>query len=119
MTCINKYLGITQSIKFQSLHSHTRTHKHTHTHTHITKLTRTHTHTHPHIHITESTHTHTYTHTHITKQVKTTTVEVKTNSVQDIHIRNATLNRYAPYIYIYIATKTWQDFSQNNRPLFK
>jgi len=27
---------------------------------------------------------HTYTHPHITKQVKTTTVQVKTNTVQDI-----------------------------------
>jgi hypothetical protein len=45
----------------------------THTNTHITK----HTHTHTHI--------HTYTHnTHITKQYKTTTVQIKTNTVQDI-----------------------------------
>jgi hypothetical protein len=45
--------------------------------THITR-TPTHTHTHtlqnPHI----------YTHPHIAKQVKTTTVQVKTNTVQDI-----------------------------------
>ena len=39
------------------------------------------------IHITKTpTHykTHTFTHPHITKQVKTTTVQVKTNTVQDI-----------------------------------
>jgi hypothetical protein len=29
-------------------------------------------------------HTHTHTHTHITKQFKTTTVQIKTNTVQDI-----------------------------------
>jgi ABC-type nickel/cobalt efflux system permease component RcnA len=34
--------------------------------------------THPH------TYTHTHTHTHITKQIKTTTVQIKTNTVQDI-----------------------------------
>ena len=45
-------------------------------HTHITKPTHTHTHTH--------THTYTHTHTHITKQYKTTTVQMKTNTVQDI-----------------------------------
>jgi len=30
------------------------------------------------------THTHTHTHTHITKQDKTTTVQIKTNTVHDI-----------------------------------
>jgi hypothetical protein len=30
------------------------------------------------------THTHTHTHTHITKQFKTTTVQIKTTTVQDI-----------------------------------
>jgi len=43
------------------------------------------------IHITKiSTHykTHIYTHAHITKQVKTTTVQVKTNTVQHIFERN-------------------------------
>ena len=30
------------------------------------------------------THTHTHTHTHITKQYKTTTVQIKTNTTQDI-----------------------------------
>jgi hypothetical protein len=44
---------------------------------HITKpLTHYKTHTY--------THTHTHTHTHITKQYKTTTVQIKTNTVQDI-----------------------------------
>jgi hypothetical protein len=38
----------------------------------------THTYTPPH------THTHTHTHTHITKQYKTTTVQIKTNTTQDI-----------------------------------
>jgi len=37
---------------------------------------------HPHIHTHYKTHTHP--HTHITKQYKTTTVEIKTNTVQDI-----------------------------------
>jgi len=49
---------------------------------HITEPTHTHTHTRPHI--TKPTHTHTHTNTHITKQYKTTTVEIKTNTVQDI-----------------------------------
>ena len=55
---------------------------HTHTHTH-TKHTHTHTHRHTH---TQHTHTdtHTHTHTHITKQYKTTTIQIKTNTVQDI-----------------------------------
>jgi len=44
----------------------------THTNTHTTKPT----YTHP--------QTHTHTHTHITKQYKTTTVQIKTNTVQDI-----------------------------------
>ena len=43
-------------------------------HPHITKPTQTHTHT------TKCTHTP----THITKQYKTTTVQIKTNTVQDI-----------------------------------
>jgi hypothetical protein len=29
-------------------------------------------------------HTHTHTHTHITKQFKATTIQIKTNTVQDI-----------------------------------
>ena len=39
-----------------------------------------------HPHITKPTHTHTLQnpHIHITKQYKTTTVEIKTNTVQDI-----------------------------------
>ena len=44
------------------------------THTHITKPTQIHKLQNPHIHI----------HTHITKQYKTTTVQIKTNTVQDI-----------------------------------
>jgi hypothetical protein len=39
-----------------------------------------HTHTHKHM----PTHTHTHTHTHITKQYKSTTVQIKTNTVQNI-----------------------------------
>jgi hypothetical protein len=58
--------------------THTHKHTHTHTHTHITKRIHTHTHT----HITKRLHTHI--HTHITKQYKTTTVQVKTNTVQYI-----------------------------------
>ena len=48
-------------------------------HPHITKPTQSHTLQNPHIH----THTHTHTHTHITKQYKTTTVQIKTNTAQD------------------------------------
>ena len=48
----------------------------------------THTHTHtlqnPHIHTPTHYKPHTYTHPHITKPVKTTTVQVKTTTVQDI-----------------------------------
>jgi hypothetical protein len=32
----------------------------------------------------KQTHTHTHTHTHITKQYKTTTVQIKTKTVQDL-----------------------------------
>jgi hypothetical protein len=39
---------------------------------------------HPHKHTYYKTQTHTHTHTHITKQYKTTTVQIKTNTVQDI-----------------------------------
>jgi hypothetical protein len=39
---------------------------------------------HKHTHITKPTHTHTHTHTHITKQYKTTTVQIKTNTAKDI-----------------------------------
>jgi hypothetical protein len=46
----------------------------THTNTHITKHTHIHTHT----------HTHTHKHTHITKQYKTGTVQIKTNTLQGV-----------------------------------
>jgi hypothetical protein len=39
---------------------------------------------HKHIHYKIHTHTHTHTHTHIAKQYKTTTVQIKTKTVQDI-----------------------------------
>jgi hypothetical protein len=39
---------------------------------------------HPHITKPPPPHTHTQTHTHITKQRKTTTVQIKTNTVQGI-----------------------------------
>jgi hypothetical protein len=42
------------------------------------------THTHTHTHYKTHTHTHACTHTHITKQYKTITVQIKTNTVQDI-----------------------------------
>ena len=50
-------------------------------HAHIAKPTHTHTHT-----LKKPTHTHTNTlqNPHITKQYKTTTVQIKTNTVQDI-----------------------------------
>jgi hypothetical protein len=38
---------------------------------------------HPHKHTHYKTQTHTHTHTHITKQYKTTTVQIKTNTVPD------------------------------------
>ena len=57
-----------------------------HTHAHITKPTHTHTHTlqNPYIHTSTHYKTHTHTHTHITQQYKTTTVQIKTNTIQDI-----------------------------------
>jgi hypothetical protein len=39
---------------------------------------------HKHTHYKTHTYTHTHTHTHITKQHKTTTVQIKTNTVQDL-----------------------------------
>jgi len=76
-------------------HKHTHTHIQTHTHTHITKPSQTHALQNPHI--TKPTHTHkhthTQTHTHITKQYKTTTVQIKTNTVQDIHKWNSRYNQ--------------------------
>ena len=75
-------------------HTYTPTHYKTHTSTqsHITKPTHTHTHTvqNPHIHYKTHTSTHphitkpTHTQPHIKKQFKTTTVQVKTNTVQDV-----------------------------------
>jgi hypothetical protein len=44
----------------------------------------THTLQNPPIQTHTHTHTHKHTHTHITKQFKTTTVQIKTNTVQDI-----------------------------------
>ena len=44
----------------------------------------THTLQNPHKHTHYKTDTHTHTHKHITKQYKTTTVQIKTNTVQDI-----------------------------------
>jgi hypothetical protein len=62
------------SIHITKTPAHYKTHPHTHTNTH--------THTHTHTHARARAHTHT--HTHITKQYKTTTVQFKTNTVQDI-----------------------------------
>ena len=82
------------------IHTYPHITKPTHTHPHLTKPTHTHPHltkpTHTHPHLTKPTHykthtykpthyeTHTSTHSHITKQFKTTTVKVKTNTVQDV-----------------------------------
>jgi hypothetical protein len=44
----------------------------------------THTLQNPHIHTRTHYKTHTYTHPHIIKQVKTTNVQVKTTTIQDI-----------------------------------
>jgi hypothetical protein len=64
--------------------------------THITKTNthyKTHTYTNPYI-----TKTHTYTHPHITKQVKTTTVQVTTTTVQDISKWNShSTTKYPQY----------------------
>ena len=87
------------------IHTHPHITKPIHTHPHLTKPTHTHphltkpTHTHPHLtkpahftpthyktHTYTPTHyeTHTSTHPHITKQFKTTTVQVKTITVQEV-----------------------------------
>ena len=60
----------------------------THTLQNLPTYTYTHTHTLAHTHTPTQTHspTHNQTHTHITKQYKTTTVQIKTNTVQDILI---------------------------------
>ena len=49
----------------------------------------THTLQNPQIHTHTHYKTHTYTHPHVTKQVTTTTVQVRTNAVQDIPKRNS------------------------------
>jgi hypothetical protein len=51
---------------YQDTHTLQNRHKHTHTHTHIL----------------QNPHTYIYTHTHITKQYKTTTLQIKTNSTR-------------------------------------
>ena len=51
-------------------------------HPHITKPTRARERT--HTHTPTQTHSPPHTHTHVTKQYKTTTVQIKTNTVQDI-----------------------------------
>jgi hypothetical protein len=67
---------------YQNTHILQNLHTHTHTHTH------TYTHTHPHMHI----------HPHITKQYKSTTVQIKTNTVQDISKLNGhNIIKYAQY----------------------
>jgi hypothetical protein len=52
----------------------------------ITESTHTYTYTHAHVHTLAHTHTHTSTHTHphFTKQYKTTTVQIETNTVHGI-----------------------------------
>ena len=78
----------------------TQTHTHTHTRPHMTKPTHTHTHTlqNPHIHTPKRYKTHTYTHPHITKQHKTTTVQIKTNTTQDIpKWISHNINKYPQY----------------------
>ena len=57
----------------------------------ITKPTQTHTLQNPLIHTRARTHTHT--HTHTTKQYKTTTVQIKTNTMQDIPKLNSQYNQ--------------------------
>ena len=88
-----KHSHITKATHTSHAHTHTHKHTHTYTHTHITKLTHTYTHTHTHTHITKLTHTYTHTHTHITKQYKTTTVQIKTNTVQCTSIPMNELDR--------------------------
>ena len=64
--------------------------KSTHTHTHIYVPTHTHTHTHTH----HKKHTHTRTLPHITKQFKTTTVQIKTNSAIETESYLSLLTRH-------------------------
>ena len=75
----------THTLQTPPPHTHTHTHykTHTNTHPHITKPTQTHTHTlqNPHKHTPTHYKTHTNTHPHITKQYKTTTVQIKTNTI--------------------------------------
>jgi hypothetical protein len=64
-------------------HTHTRQtlqNPHIHTHTHILQTPPTHSHPHARPHIRKPPPP---THTHITKQFNTTTVQIKTNTVQD------------------------------------
>jgi hypothetical protein len=67
---LRKISIIVQYTYYQNTHTLQNPHKHTHYKTH----------THTHTHITKPTHTH----THVTKQYKTITVQIKTNTVQDI-----------------------------------
>jgi hypothetical protein len=83
---------------YQYIYTLQNLHTHTHTHQHITKPT--HTHTHIHIH----------THPHITKQskqYKTTTVKIKTNTVQDMPKWNSqNIIKYPQYKYNIIYSLT-------------
>ena len=72
---ISPSLGLAMTAASQRF-TYSPLHIQTHTHTHTDTQKHTHTHTYR--------HTHTHTHPHITKQYKTTTVQIKTNTVQDI-----------------------------------
>ena len=69
----------------------------------------THIHKHKHTHYKTHTYTHTHTHTHTPyKQYKTTTVQIKTNTIEDIPKLNShNINKYPQYkvtlMYEYIA----------------
>ena len=80
---------------------------------HITK-TPTHyktRHTHTHIHY----RTHTYTHPHITKQYKTTTVQIKTNTIQDTPKWNShNINKYPKYMVTLMCIVLYSQELQSN-----
>jgi hypothetical protein len=79
--CGETSVGVAEECKYtyyQNTHALQNLRARAHTHTH------THTYTHTPTHYKTHSHTNTHTHTHITKQHKTTTVQIKANTVQDV-----------------------------------
>ena len=66
------YYQNTHTLQNLHTHTHARARARTHARSHITNPTRTHA------------HAHTHTRPHITKQYKTTTIQIKTTTLQDI-----------------------------------